>query len=79
MLACLLRKRVGLRAKIHFRLSVGLEYAVYDPDPKSRVAGSTVTVYYFLPQKQSSFLLHYRTDMMPTFFKLIVGVLLNST
>lgn len=34
---------------------------------------ATVTVYYFLPHKQSSFLLHYRTDVNSTFFKLIVS------
>jgi hypothetical protein len=35
-----LRKRVGQWAKIYFRLPVGLEFSVYDPDPQSRVAGS---------------------------------------
>lgn len=38
---------------------------------------ATGTVYYLLPHKQSSFLLHYRTVMNSTFFKLIVSVLLN--
>lgn len=67
LLVCLARKGVGWWAKFYFRLSVGLEYAVDGPDPKSRAAGNSCGL--FSPSQPVRLSAAQWTDVTSAFFQ----------